>query len=473
MTIGEAESRTGLDRATIRYYEREGLLSPRRMENGYRDYGEQEMTALLRIKLLRELGISLEDIRSLQQGTLALPQTLAVRIEQLEREISASTQAKETCRAIREEGVSYAALDAEKYLNREVRLPGTVHDAPPPPNCPWRRYLARSFDWLLCEIALMAILAMGFHVNLIKQSPFLSLALSLIALGLVRWIEPLLLHWFGTTPGKAIFGLRVEHLDGGRPTWEEARARTGQVIWQGLGWHIPFYSWYRLYQSYQQHIHGEEMPWDWENDLHLEAKPGAWWRGVVYLAAVGISLAAMVLVILSAAFPPHFGPLTPAEYAENYSFLWNYYGNSPYQLDGQGKWNLREEGTAVISFSALPAVTLETDAAGYVCAVTAEWTYRGEEALIFWPGQELENFTLALAAGEGGWLSYFGRLEQVAALSGMDSFSAATIQAGGVTLTTEATWSGYEATGNGILFLTDESDPSAAFCQITCTVEAG
>ena len=111
MPIGEAESRTGLDRATIRYYEREGLLSPRRMENGYRDYGEQEMTALLRIKLLRELGISLEDIRSLQQGTLALPQTLAVRIEQLEREISASTQAKETCRAIREEGVSYAALD--------------------------------------------------------------------------------------------------------------------------------------------------------------------------------------------------------------------------------------------------------------------------------------------------------------------------------------------------------------------------
>ena len=68
MTIREAEQRTGLDRATIRFYEKEGLISPKRLDNGYRDYGEEEITTLLRIKLLRELGVSLEEIRALQQG---------------------------------------------------------------------------------------------------------------------------------------------------------------------------------------------------------------------------------------------------------------------------------------------------------------------------------------------------------------------------------------------------------------------
>ena len=36
MKIKELEHQTGLDRATIRYYEKEGFLEPSRGENGYR-----------------------------------------------------------------------------------------------------------------------------------------------------------------------------------------------------------------------------------------------------------------------------------------------------------------------------------------------------------------------------------------------------------------------------------------------------
>lgn len=56
MNIKEIEQRTGLSRANIRYYEDEGLLHPPRRENGYRDYGPEELDALLRIRLLRRLG---------------------------------------------------------------------------------------------------------------------------------------------------------------------------------------------------------------------------------------------------------------------------------------------------------------------------------------------------------------------------------------------------------------------------------
>ena len=37
MTIREIEERSGMTRANIRFYEQEGLLSPVRRENGYRD----------------------------------------------------------------------------------------------------------------------------------------------------------------------------------------------------------------------------------------------------------------------------------------------------------------------------------------------------------------------------------------------------------------------------------------------------
>ena len=42
MNIAEAERRTGLTRANIRFYEKEGLLKPTRGENGYRDYTEDK-----------------------------------------------------------------------------------------------------------------------------------------------------------------------------------------------------------------------------------------------------------------------------------------------------------------------------------------------------------------------------------------------------------------------------------------------
>ena len=63
MKINEVEALVGITRKNIRFYESEGLLTPRRnSENGYRDYGEGEVRTLLQIKLMRKLGVSLEDL---------------------------------------------------------------------------------------------------------------------------------------------------------------------------------------------------------------------------------------------------------------------------------------------------------------------------------------------------------------------------------------------------------------------------
>ena len=63
LKINEVEALVGITRKNIRFYEAEGLLSPRRnSQNGYRDYGETEVEVLRRIKLLRKLGGSASDV---------------------------------------------------------------------------------------------------------------------------------------------------------------------------------------------------------------------------------------------------------------------------------------------------------------------------------------------------------------------------------------------------------------------------
>ena len=72
MKINEVEALVGITRKNIRFYESEGLLAPRRnSENGYRDYGEDEVRVLLQIKLLRKLGVPLEEIRKMQEKAAA------------------------------------------------------------------------------------------------------------------------------------------------------------------------------------------------------------------------------------------------------------------------------------------------------------------------------------------------------------------------------------------------------------------
>ena len=67
MKIGELAKHTGCEVETIRYYEREGLIPmPPRTEGNYRRYNDQDAERLLFIRHCRSLGMSLDDIRTLQ-----------------------------------------------------------------------------------------------------------------------------------------------------------------------------------------------------------------------------------------------------------------------------------------------------------------------------------------------------------------------------------------------------------------------
>ena len=59
----------GITKKNIRFYEDQGLLKPHRnSQNGYREYGPREVEQLKQIKLLRKLGVPIEEIRQMQSG---------------------------------------------------------------------------------------------------------------------------------------------------------------------------------------------------------------------------------------------------------------------------------------------------------------------------------------------------------------------------------------------------------------------
>lgn len=65
MIVGQAAKQSGLPAKTLRYYEEIGLVEPQRLENGYRDYDDDDLARLRFLGRARSLGFSIEDCRNL------------------------------------------------------------------------------------------------------------------------------------------------------------------------------------------------------------------------------------------------------------------------------------------------------------------------------------------------------------------------------------------------------------------------
>ena len=122
MKINEVEAQVGITKKNIRFYEEQGLLTPRRnSENGYRDYGPEEVAILYRIKLLRKLGLPLEEIRRMQMGG-TLADGMRRHLVSLERERKDLEQSMELCRKLKDREVRLESWDARPVLEEMEAL---------------------------------------------------------------------------------------------------------------------------------------------------------------------------------------------------------------------------------------------------------------------------------------------------------------------------------------------------------------
>lgn len=117
MKINQAEQIVGITKKNIRFYEEQGLLHPsRNLENGYRDYSEQDVAVLYQIKLLRKLSVPIEEIRSLLENRLTLSDCLNRHLIYLAHEEKNLSYMKNICSDIVSSNATLASLEVDQYL---------------------------------------------------------------------------------------------------------------------------------------------------------------------------------------------------------------------------------------------------------------------------------------------------------------------------------------------------------------------
>jgi MerR family transcriptional regulator, copper efflux regulator len=103
MNIGAASTRSGLPPKTIRYYEDIGLIDPGRAENGYRDYGADDVHRLVFLHRARGLGFSVEECRQLlalysdkSRASADVRGIAASKLDEIDRKIRELTSLRRT-----------------------------------------------------------------------------------------------------------------------------------------------------------------------------------------------------------------------------------------------------------------------------------------------------------------------------------------------------------------------------------------
>jgi MerR family transcriptional regulator, thiopeptide resistance regulator len=92
LKVGDLAKQTGVSVRTLHYYDEIGLLSPsHRTETGYRLYGEDDIIRLQQIVSLRQIGLSLEEIRAcLEQSNFSFSHVVQLHMTRLREQIELS-----------------------------------------------------------------------------------------------------------------------------------------------------------------------------------------------------------------------------------------------------------------------------------------------------------------------------------------------------------------------------------------------
>lgn len=420
MTIKEIETLSGLPRANIRYYEAEGLITPRRAENGYRDYSQADADTLLRIKLLRALGLTIEQLKTLACGEAALDAVLAERLQAMQQEQHALGRAEQVAEQLRQAKVDYQTLDAERYLAElENGMPAALQqDVQPKQHMLWQRFFARYLDVTLYHAFWVTLLPL-LGYNLFRNRNGGAMLVQVLSLLTMFFLEPLLLHIFAATPGKWLFVLRVTDGDGGKLTYEAALNRTAFVFWYGIRLDLPVLRLVRLYKCAEDEQAGKALPWEADSEQTVCDRHG--WR---FAAAALLAIAVMAGAVLGVLLPignVHRGDLTVAQFAENYNTIQRQLGSEGIELDASGCWKAESVfetsgGTTTYMFrDRYPQFEYETENGILTAVIYRLESGTGNEVQAIPDGNVLSLALYAFAGAETKYLAFDRALQTAAA----------------------------------------------------------
>lgn len=512
MTIKELENRTGMPRANIRFYEGEGLLTPKRLDNGYRDYSEEDAATLEKIKLLRQLQLDIDTIRKVQAGALTLEQALFTQLTRLEGDKAVIERAAAVCRELQQTCVEYAALEPQPWLYKleapqQSALPEAPPDAPEngngnewdgePRACyfPWRRYFARALDMNLYSTLINVpwmVLLHDLSLWEFQRSLLGELVFGLALLVLTLAVEPLWLHFLGWTPGKWLFGLKLRDENGDKLTLAQGWERSWRVFQDGYGWNIPLWDLYKMWKCRKMGLDGRDCWWDAE-EAYRYAKVERWFNSaVVYILLTSMLLGGRFAAQRWAALPRNRGELTVAEFCQNYNQFHDQFSEYGFsyipKLDNEGHW-IEDKENAAVSHGGFVSITSDgttytienpvedttvwsqpefTTENGRITAVTLHW--ESQDSIV---SHERLRTQLALMAMSGAsqevTLFHFDAMEWYLALWEVPAFEDQELDYQGLHISQKADYEGYVYVG-AALRAEDENAPCRFEKSVTISV---
>ncbi|MGN0158716.1 MAG: MerR family transcriptional regulator [Brotaphodocola sp.] len=94
--IGDVANLMGLSRDTLRYYEKRGILTSEKGENGYRYYTERDISKMICILYQRKMDIGLSDMEQLWTGDGTLEKLSEITSARIEEERQALRKHEQT-----------------------------------------------------------------------------------------------------------------------------------------------------------------------------------------------------------------------------------------------------------------------------------------------------------------------------------------------------------------------------------------
>ena len=121
MKTHELEKELGISKHTIFYYEKEGIVTPQRDENGYRSYSQDDLQKLIMVKFLRNLNISIDDVKAILNNELDFKECLEINQLLKQNNIEYSIHGVGGCTCcgleLRQEGKSYPTDKILEVIN--------------------------------------------------------------------------------------------------------------------------------------------------------------------------------------------------------------------------------------------------------------------------------------------------------------------------------------------------------------------
>ncbi len=187
------------------------------------------------------------------------------------------------------------ARTIENLVPAKVVPPPLIHAIVPtgPQIRPWVRSWARGLDMLLFSgfagIILGLIYPPALEIN--------GTLLAIIVYFLYLFIEPGMLALWGTTPGKALFNIRLRKTDGTKLKYPEALSRACSVWVRGIGLGIPIVTIFTQVSAYNRLTKDGITSWDKDGGfrvIHKIIGPGR------IIAVIAIEMMIFALIVIGA-----------------------------------------------------------------------------------------------------------------------------------------------------------------------------